>query len=263
VGQQTERDQVGRPRAEFGVSYSVIADCYEIWSAHETHDIPFYVELAREAEGPLVELGVGTGRVAVAVAQATGKHVIGLDLSASMLEQAQQRAARAGVELDLRQLGMQEIALDEPAGLVYAPFGALLHLPTWNERRRTFERVAASLRPDGRFAWNAVASDHRLASRLHGRHKLEPVPHTSRFTVGDNRMDIIYDDRGSLSLWFASKNEWLGLIDVAGLEIEELYGDVWRRPFTETSTEYVFITRRRSTIDSPAASQMAGAERSA
>jgi hypothetical protein len=49
---------------------------YEEWSAHMTADIAFYVELARQAEGPLVELAVGNGRVAVPVAQAAGQPVI-------------------------------------------------------------------------------------------------------------------------------------------------------------------------------------------
>jgi ubiquinone/menaquinone biosynthesis C-methylase UbiE len=59
-----------------------------------TADIAFYVELARTAEGPLIELAVGNGRVAIPVAQATGKLVIGLDSSPAMLEQARSRAAR-------------------------------------------------------------------------------------------------------------------------------------------------------------------------
>ena len=46
---------------------------YEEWSAHMTADIAFYVALARQAEGPLVELAVGNGRVAIPVAQATGR----------------------------------------------------------------------------------------------------------------------------------------------------------------------------------------------
>jgi hypothetical protein len=45
------------------------------------------------------------------------------------------------------------------------PFRALLHLATWADRRRTFERVAASLRPGGRFAWNAFAFDRRPPSQ--------------------------------------------------------------------------------------------------
>ena len=49
-------------------------------------DITFYVELAREANGLLVELAVGTGRVAIPVAQATGRSVVGIDSSPAMLE---------------------------------------------------------------------------------------------------------------------------------------------------------------------------------
>jgi ubiquinone/menaquinone biosynthesis C-methylase UbiE len=135
-----------------------------------TADIAFYVELASQAEGPLVELAVGNGRVAIPVAQATGRPVIGIDSSPAMLAQARVRAAEAGVELDLRLGDMRDLALDQPAGLIYCPFRALLHLPTWADRRRTFERVAASLRPTGRFAWNAFAFDYQIAARLDGQH---------------------------------------------------------------------------------------------
>ena len=107
-----------------------------------------------------------------------------------MLEQARARAAAAGVELDLREGDMRELALVEPAALIYCPFRALLHLPTWADRRRTFERVAASLRPGGRFAWNAFAFDHQVAARLDGQHLEEPLPHSVRYAVGDNRIDI-------------------------------------------------------------------------
>ena len=142
------------------------ANRYEEWSAHMTADVPFYVHLACQAKGPLVELAVGNGRVAIPVVQATGRPVIGIDSSPAMLAQARARAAEAGVELDLREGDMGELALDEPAALIYCPFRALLHLPTWADRRRTFERVAASLRPHGRFAWNAFAFDHQIAARL-------------------------------------------------------------------------------------------------
>src|SRR3970282_1456711 len=118
------------------------ASRHEEWSAHRTADVAFYVELAREADGPLVELAIGNGRVAIPVAQATGRPVIGIDSSPAMLEQARTRPAAAGVELDLREGDMRELALDEQAALIYCPFRALLHLPTWADRRRTFERVA-------------------------------------------------------------------------------------------------------------------------
>jgi hypothetical protein len=160
-----------------------------------------------------------------------------------MLARARERAADADVELELHEGDMRDLALDEPAALIYCPFRGLLHLPTWADRRRTFERVAASLRPDGRFAWNAFAFDHAVASRLDGAHLDEPVPHTINYAVGDNRIDIVLDNGAKSIIWWATKNEWLGLIDVAGLEVEALYGGFEREPFGDESREYVFVAR--------------------
>jgi ubiquinone/menaquinone biosynthesis C-methylase UbiE len=231
------------------------ADRYDEWSASMTADVAFYVELARatgegreggETDGPVVELAVGDGRVAIPVALATGRPVIGIDSSPAMLARARARAADAGVRLDLREGDIRDLTLEEAAVLIYCPYRALLHLPTWADRRRTFERVAASLRPGGRFAWNAFAFDHRLAGRIDGVHQPEPVPHTIRYAVGDNRIDILRDDGTKSSLWWATKNEWLGLIDVAGLEVAALYGGFAGEPFTDDSQEYVFVTQRRT-----------------
>ncbi len=221
------------------------AENYDEWSAHITADVPFYVELAREADGPIVELAIGNGRVAIPVAEATRRQVIGFDTSPAMLEVARTRAVEANVDLDLRESDIRDLALDVPAALIYCPARALLHLPTWADRRRTFERVAASLQPDGRFAWNAFAFDHQIAARLDGEHQQQPVPHTIRYSVGDDRIDIVLDDGAVSSLWWATKNEWLGLIDVAGLEVEALYGGFAGEPLADNSQEYVFVVRRR------------------
>lgn len=221
-----------------------LAADYEVWSAHMTEDIAFYVGLARAAAGPVVELAVGNGRVAIPVARATGQRVIGLDTSPAMLAQARASAESAGVELDLCEADLRDLRLDVPAGLVYCPFRALLHLATWADRRRTFERVAASLRPGGRFAWNAFTFDHHVAALADGVHQEQPDPHTIRYSVGDNRVDILRDNGARSSLWWATKNEWLGLIDVAGLEVEALYGGFAGEPFADDSKEYVFVVRR-------------------
>jgi trans-aconitate methyltransferase len=223
------------------VSYpEEFADRYDEWAADMTADVPFYVSLAREADGPIVELAIGTGRVAAVVARETGRRVIGVDSSPAMLEQAR----ASGADLDLRLGDMRDLALDEPAALIYCPFRALFHLQTWADRRRVFERVASSLLPGGRFAWNGFAFDHAIAAQLDGKRQEEPFPHTLRYSVGDNRVDIVLDSGETTSLWWATKNEWLGLIDVAGLELEALYGDFDRTPVNDESREYVFVTRR-------------------
>lgn len=221
------------------------AERYDEWSAEMTEDVPFYVGLATEAPpGPLVELAIGNGRVAIPVAKATGRPVIGVDTSPAMLEQARANADTAGVTIELRLGDMRDLDLAEPASLIYCPYRGLLHLPTWADRRRTFEGVAASLLSGGRFAWNVFAFDHAIASRLDGRHQDDPVPHTLAYDVPDNRVDIVLDDGAKSSLWWGTRNEWLGLIDVSGLELEALYGDFEHGPVTSASREYVFVTRR-------------------
>ena len=224
--------------------YDAWADRYPEWSAGVAADVPFYLGLARDVDGLLVELAVGNGRVAIPIAQATGRRVVGIDSSPAMLAQARASAADAGVELDLREADIRELELEEPAAMIYCPGRSLLHLPTWADRRRCFERVAASLRPGGRFAWNAFAFDHRVAAAIDGRHAHTPLPHTSRYSVGDNRVDIVLDDGGTGSLWWATKNEWLGLLDVAGLHLEALYGGFAGEPLDDDSPEYVFVARR-------------------
>ena len=225
-------------------SYEPFARHYDTWAEAMTEDVPFYVELARETDGPIVELAVGTGRVAVPVARETGKRVVGVDLEPAMLEQARANGAAAGVELDLRLGDMRELELEEPAALVYCPFRSLLHLPTWADRRQVFERVAANLRPGGRFAWNAFCFDYAVAARNEGHAADAAVPHTIHHVPAESRIDITLDAGGTISLWWATRNEWLGLVDVAGLEVEALYGWFDRRPFDDESREFVWAARK-------------------
>jgi SAM-dependent methyltransferase len=235
--------------------YDPFAEIYDEWSDHMTEDVAFYVDLAREAEGPLVELAVGNGRVAIPVARETGRKVIGIDLSPAMLAQARERADAAGVELELHEGDMRDFELEEPAGLVYSPFRALLHMPNWQDRRRVFDRVAAALKPGGRFAWNAFVFDPLIAARLSAegvrQHAEESrIWEQVEYDPTDSRIDITaWVDRPGegerkLSLWWVNRSEWEGLIEVAGLEVEALYGDFNRRPLGKDDREFVWVARK-------------------
>ena len=216
---------------------------YEDWSAHMIADIPFYVELARKAGGPLVQLAAGNRRVAVPVAQPIGRPVIGVDSSPAMLEQARSRAAEACVELDLRECDMRELVIDQPAALIYCPFRALQYLPTWADRPRTSsasprrcDRVTSSL---------GTPSLSTTGSRRASTASTRTSPSPTRFgtpSATPNRHHA--RRRRKSSLWWASKNEWLGLLDVDGIEWEALYGGFAGEPFDEDSREYVFVARR-------------------
>jgi len=223
--------------------YDAWASVYDAWGGRMPEDVAHYVRLARDADGPIVELGVGTGRVAIEVVRETGKPALGIDSSPAMLEVARGKAA--GLPLELRLGDMLELELDEPAALIYVPGRSLLHLHGWSEKRRVFESVAASLRPGGRFAFNAFAFSHTVAARLDGTtQEQNGIVQTLRYIPADNRTEIIRDDGATLRLWWATKAEWDGLLDVAGFEVEELYGGFEREPFTDESLEYVYVARK-------------------
>lgn len=225
--------------------YDAFAPVYDEWSAHMTEDVGFYVELARESEGPLVELAVGNGRVAIPVARDTGRPVLGIDSSPAMLAQARERADAAGVELELRLGDMRELELDEPAGLITVPARSLGHLPTWADRRRVFERAYAALLPGGCFAWNFFVFDPKIAASNDGEWLEQGgVKHRIDHAKADNRIDITLESGAAISLWWLTRSEWEGLIDVAGFEVEALYGGFERQPFDERANEFVWVVRR-------------------
>jgi YD repeat-containing protein len=169
--------------------------------------------------------------------------VLGIDSSPAMLEIARERSV--GLPLELRLGDVRDLQLDEPAALIYVPFRSLLHLHGWHAKRRVFERVAASLLPGGRFAFNAFIFSHTIAARLDGTTQdQQGVVHRLHYIPADNRIEIVRDDGATVRLWWATKSEWDGLLDVAGLEVEALYGGFEREPFTDESLEFVYVARR-------------------
>ena len=106
-------------------AYDRIARLYDPWSVSVVEDVEFYVAEAVRSGGPVLELGVGTGRIAVPIAQA-GIRIVGVDSSEGMLAVAREQAARVGVELDLRFGDLRDPPVAEEFALVVIPFRTLL-----------------------------------------------------------------------------------------------------------------------------------------
>ena len=227
--------------------YDAFARVYDDWSSHMTEDVDFYVSLAAEADGPVVELAVGNGRVAVPIAQRTGRRVIGIDVSAAMLDGARARAAAAGVELDLRLGDMRELSLEEPTDLVICPFRSLLHVQGHEEKLRVFRSVATALRPGGRFAWNAFVFDPAVADEIGGRWREQGgIRHRVDYDLDDRRIDIALPDGPLVTVWWVDPAEWDELVVESGLEVEARYGWFDRTPLDADSREAVYVARKPS-----------------
>ena len=226
--------------------YDAFAPIYDDWSADMTEDVPFYVELARESEGPLVELAVGNGRVAIPVARETGRPVLGIDSSPAMLAQARERADAAGVELELREGDMRDLELDEPAGPDLRPVPRACSTcrpgPTGGaSSSASTPRCGPVAASPGTHSSSTRASPR--ASTASGRSRTASATGSTR-SKHDNRIDITLESGDAISLWWLTKSEWEGLIDVAGFEVEALYGGFERQPFDETANEFVWVVRK-------------------
>lgn len=240
--------------------YSAYADLYDERSAGIPGDVEFYRALALEADGPVVELAVGTGRVAVPIVEA-GVPVLGIDASREMLRVAAAKARAAGVaeRLRLARGDMRAFALRRPAALVTIPYRSFLHNLTTADQLATLASARAALRPGGRLALNVfnpnvlmIADGIRRGGAVQegagprGADQVleyEPTGQINRTTwtfrrPGGARV------RFSFTLRYVHRYEMEHLLERAGFAIEALYGDHFGAPFAEASTEMVWIARR-------------------
>jgi len=237
--------------------YDRIAGLYDPWSRSVTEDIAFYVEEARKSAGaagappgtPVVELGVGTGRIAVPVA-AAGIPVIGVDSSAGMLEVCRERAVAAGVEalLDLRLGDLRDPPVPERVALVTCPFRAYLHLEDDTDRLHALESARELLLPGGRLIFDVFAPSAEDIEETQARW-LEREPgiwERADWDEGERRLTLTVRGEGresSLSLSWLSVGEWHTLLERAGFEIEACYSWFDRKPYVD-SEDSVWIARR-------------------
>jgi SAM-dependent methyltransferase len=229
-------------------SYDNIARLYDPWSASVTEDVGFYVAEAVRAEGPVVELGVGTGRIAVPTALA-GVRVIGVDSSPGMLEVAREFAASAGVEVDLRLGDMRDPPVEGEFPLVTIPFRSLLHMQTDEDRRTAVRAVRALLVPGGRLVFDVFTPAADDIADTHGRW-LEREPGIwERADWDEETRTLVLRLRGAdaeseMSLAWLSVSEWRTLLEDEGFVVDALYGWFDRTPW-RGGEDSVWVCRRR------------------
>ncbi|HJM89219.1 MAG TPA: class I SAM-dependent methyltransferase [Dehalococcoidia bacterium] len=223
-------------------------------------DIPFYSRLALEAGGAVVELGVGTGRVAIPSVLA-GARVLGIDLSSRMLAIARRKAVAQRVE---RELGlvlgdMRRFALTRPAALVTIPFRAFLHNLTTDDQLATLASCRAALRPGGRLALNIFNPDLAMIAdwmKLSPEDRVRPDAlvadawESCDYDPSRQRIDSVVRMRGpDGERRIAFRTRWVyrfemqHLLERSGFEVETLHGDFEGTAFDVSSPEMVWVAR--------------------
>jgi SAM-dependent methyltransferase len=267
--------------------YDRFAEIYGVWTdtASSTRaNLPFYVDAYLAADGPVVELGVGNGRIAVAAA-IRGCRIIGIDASTAMLDLCEARAADAGVadRLDLRHADFRDFTLSEPADLIALPYHSIGHLTSLEEKRRALLQVLTQLRPGGRFVFDDFlmtpasmglmrqvqlrAIYPSSATTPPPRHQSSVAPTTTQDTLlwvtslideSSQRLTVVtWEDRlhadgtldtrryRRLSLSWLTPTQARQLLVDTGFTIEACFGDFDGTPFEEASAlEQIWIARK-------------------
>jgi SAM-dependent methyltransferase len=226
-----------------------IAELYDPWSVSVTEDVGFYVEEAERAGSPVVELAVGTGRIAVPTA-AAGIDVIGIDSSQGMLDVCRRRAELAGVaaRLDLRLGELEAPPVHERVGLVTCPFRSFLHLLDDGSRLRALGAAHELLLPGGRLVFDVFAPSAGDIADTHGRW-LEREPGIFERADWDSEArTLTLSVRGetgetSFVLAWLTNREWRTLLEQAGFQVVGCYGWFDRRPYNG-GEDTVWIARK-------------------
>jgi len=247
-----------------------MADLYDLPELYDTllpvdAHLPYYLDLARRQDSPVLELACGTGQLAVPIA-ATGITVAGLDRSAAMLDVARARAAAAGVSIDLVEGDMRGFDLGRRFALVFVARNSLLHLTSTDDLLAALVCAKAHLAPGGILAFDVFNPSPMILARPRGtRFPVMQVP-SGRF--GTLRVEGTHDysaaeqvDRGT---WYISTAEtpdrWVVpitmrsifpqelplLVEAGGLRLTERFGDLSGRPFGATSPQQVCLCEAAS-----------------
>lgn len=231
-----------------------IADVYDSWyAAYDPRCIDLLADLARG--GPALELGVGTGRIALPLAQ-RGIAVHGVDASPAMV--AKLRAKPGGGAIPVTMGSFSDFATDGRFAVAFIAFNTFFALLAQDEQIRCMETVARHLAPGGRFVIEAFVPD--LARFVGGQTMRVAGVAVNEVRIDASQLDlaqqritsqhVVLTEHGvrlyPVTLRYAWPSEMDLMARIAGLRLEDRFGDWARAPFGAESTKHISVYRRAS-----------------
>ncbi|GAA2797993.1 class I SAM-dependent methyltransferase [Saccharopolyspora taberi] len=228
-----------------------IADSYDTWFRGQPTQatVDRLAELA--GDGPLLELGVGTGRVAIPLAH-RGLPVHGVDASESMV--ARLRDKPGGDEVAVTIGDFSEVPVSGSFSVIYAATATFFELPSQEQQVSCFANVARHLTPGGFFVLDGLLPDAHVDSSGQGMRTMQDaeqlVMNTRTFDRATQRLQsryVIVSPAGIEFMQTAFRYAWPGELDLmarmVGLELHERYGSWSGAPFNRASTMHVSVYR--------------------
>ena len=242
--------------------FEVIADYYDLELGDYQEDVPLYHNLARRTEMPVLELGVGTGRVAIPLAK-SGHSVVGIDSSDAMLAVARRKAGRGRGAPRLLLSEMTGFSFDMSFGLIFCALGGFLHLNSQQGQLDTLGRARQHLTADGLLTLdlpNPQAVEWEPGSQgliLEWTREREDDTMVSKFVSIEadrarqvQRVTHIYEEwhgagsrrrLASFELRHVHRYELELLLNQAGLKPEGVYGSYDLGPYDPDSARMIFV----------------------
>jgi SAM-dependent methyltransferase len=232
-----------------GEPYERLGPLYDRWCAGVDHDIAFYVLACEGAHGPVIELGAGTGRIAVELAR-HGHRVIALDAAPAMLAQAERRAARYAVDLRIVVGDLLDPPELPPSDRVIAPFRTFMHLTGDDERRRALRAAAGLLADGGQFIFDVFEPSAADIRATHDRWiaRREGISELPLWDAEERRLELDVRLPGSvvsMTLEWRNAGEWRELCREAGLDVVSAYSGFDGIDLTDQTGDQVYVCSRR------------------
>ena len=244
------------------ISFYDHPEVYDLLFSPEPPVLEFYAGQAANAGGPVLELGCGTGKLLVPIAQ-RGVDITGLDSAPAMLDRARTSAARAGVQVQLLEGDMRQLSLERKFALIFLGSNSLAHLSDLDSLKEFFAAVRGQLAPSGKLIFDVANPDVRtLALLADARRQHEPIAHSewgdliveerSRYDAATQITNLLWQIRyastGSAQTFALNLRNFFPrelelLLKFCGYDLLERLGDFRGEPFTSLSLHQICVCR--------------------